>query len=91
MKKKITIVDYGLGNIRAFYNVYKTLDIPSKLVSSCNELFDVDKIILPGVGSFDSTMNNLKGSGVLEILKAQVLVNKKYILGICIGMQLLAD
>lgn len=86
----IAIIDYGLGNIRAFVNVYKQLNIPAKVVRNSNDIIDADKIILPGVGSFDYAMQRLNQSGMREALDESVLVKKKLVLGICVGMQMLA-
>ena len=86
----ITIIDYGLGNIRAFSNVYERLNIKTKLAHKADDLKDAIKIILPGVGSFDHAMNLLNDSGMRVELDKQVLVNKVPVIGICLGMQIMA-
>lgn len=86
----ITIIDYGLGNIRAFENVYKRLDISVKIARRPDDLSDASKIILPGVGAFDYAMQMLNSSGMRQELERQVVINKKPIIGICVGMQMLA-
>ena len=86
----ITILDYGLGNIRAFTNVYKRLNIETKIARSSQDLSDASKIILPGVGSFDHAMALLNNSGMREELDEQVLNNKIPVMGICLGMQIMA-
>ncbi len=86
----IGIVDYGVGNIKAFSNIYKQLNFPYKIVTSRDHFKDVDKIILPGVGAFDHTMMCLEKSGFLETLNDLVLNKKKPILGVCVGMQIMA-
>lgn len=86
----ITIIDYGLGNIRAFVNVFKKLNIITKVAHVPGDLKDACKIILPGVGAFDYAMQMLNNSGMREELDRQVLENKKPVLGICVGMQMLA-
>ncbi len=86
----IAIIDYGLGNIRAFANVYKNLDMPHKIVSTSDDLKNSTKIVLPGVGAFDYAMELLQGSGLREPLDELVLRGKMPVLGICIGMQILA-
>ena len=85
----IGIVSYGLGNISAFSNIYKSLDIPYKIISSKDELMGVKKIILPGVGAFKDGMKHLEELGLIELLNKEVISNKKPFLGICLGMQLL--
>ncbi|MEI2690875.1 MAG: imidazole glycerol phosphate synthase subunit HisH [Anaerolineae bacterium] len=86
----IGIVDYGLGNIRAFLNIYKNLNIPATTIRTADELVDADRIILPGVGSFDWAMNRLNASGMRDTLDEVVLSKKRPALGVCVGMQILA-
>lgn len=86
----IVIVDYGLGNIQAFVNVYKRLGIPVAIAKAAHELESVDKLILPGVGAFDHAMELLDASGMRQALDNLVLSKKVPILGICVGMQILA-
>lgn len=86
----IAIIDYGVGNIKAFANIYKNLDIPFKVAKSVNDLEDVTKLILPGVGSFDHAMQSLQNSGMKERLDELVLEEKLPVLGICVGLQMLA-
>ena len=86
----IGLVDYGMGNIKAFSNIYKQLDIPHKIILSEEHFKDVEKIILPGVGAFDHAMMRLGKSGLLETLNDLVLNKKKPVLGICVGMQMMA-
>jgi len=86
----IAIVDYGLGNIRAFANVYKRLDIPFSIAKNAETLNQASKIILPGVGAFDHAMEMLQQSGMRELLDEMVLQRTIPVLGICVGMQMLA-
>ncbi len=86
----IGIVDYGLGNIRAFLNIYKNLNIPATAIRTAQELADADRIILPGVGSFDWAMERLDASGMRDTLDELVLRKKRPVLGVCVGMQMLA-
>lgn len=85
----ITIVDYGLGNIQAFANVYKRLNIDISVARDRNQLASASRLILPGVGAFDHAMELLQGSGMRETLDELVLVKKVPVLGICVGMQIL--
>ena len=87
----IGIVDYGLGNISAFANIYKQLNIPFKAVKNAAEIQTVDKLILPGVGAFDYAMQLLNESGMRETLDEMVLDKKVPVLGVCVGMQIMAD
>ena len=86
----ITIVDYGLGNVRAFLNVYRRLNVDAQAVTNPRELEGASKVILPGVGSFDHAMELLQRSGMRETLDDLVLNRRVPILGICVGMQMLA-
>ena len=86
----ITIVDYGSGNIEAFVNIYKRLNIPCEVATKPEQILKAKKIILPGVGSFDETMRILRDSGMLNALNKQVLKNKTPVIGICVGMQILS-
>lgn len=87
----IAIIDYGLGNIKAFANVYKNLDVPYKIATTKEDLINIDKIILPGVGAFDHAMTLLQNSGMREELDDLVLDKKLPVIGICVGMQILAN
>lgn len=87
----IGIVEYGSGNIGAISNIYRSLKIPHFISSDSNELSKADRFILPGVGAFDTTMRHLKDSGLENMLCHHVQFLKKPILGICVGMQILAE
>ena len=87
----IAIVNYGLGNIQAFANIYKRLNIPSQIVSAPDDLKTADKIILPGVGAFDWAMSRLNESGLRGALEELVIGRSLPVLGICVGMQILAN
>lgn len=86
----IAIVDYGLGNITAFVNVYKRLNIPLAVAKTAADLASASKVILPGVGAFDHAMELLQASGMRETLDDLVLNRKVPVIGICVGMQILA-
>ena len=87
----IVLVNYGLGNIQAFENIYKRLNIPMRVASNVSELADAEKIILPGVGAFDGAMSRLQASGMRECLDDLVLNKMCPVLGICVGMQMMAQ
>jgi imidazole glycerol-phosphate synthase subunit HisH len=86
----LTLVDYGLGNIQAFLNLYKRLNIPARRATTATELLGATRLILPGVGHFDHAMRMLTGSGMREALDELVLQRGVPVLGICVGMQMLA-
>lgn len=87
----IAIINYGSGNIAAIANIYKQLKVPYVVTRDLDELAKAERYILPGVGAFDATMQYLNDSGMVATLNEQVLVNKKKVMGICVGMQILAD
>ena len=86
----IAIVNYGLGNIHAFANIYKRLNIAVGIASAPDKLLAADKIILPGVGAFDWAMMRLNESGMREALEELVVNKNTPVLGICVGMQMMA-
>ena len=87
----MTIIDYGLGNIKALVNVYNRLNIDIQVATSSTQVISATKIILPGVGSFDFAMNQLNKSGMRDALEKRVLVDHIPVVGICVGMQMLAE
>lgn len=87
----IHIVDYGLGNIQAFVNTYKRLGVDTVRARAASDLDGASKIILPGVGAFDHAMELLAASGMRDRLDDLVLAQYVPVLGICVGMQILAD
>ena len=93
----VVIIDYGSGNIKSVYNsVKKTINnfnkfYEVKVSRKLSEIKKADKIILPGVGSFDQCMNRIrKINDLVDTLNYQVITKKKPFLGICVGMQILA-
>lgn len=86
----IAIIDYGLGNISAFANIYKQLNVPFIIAKIPDDLRQASKIILPGVGAFDYAMQMLEGSGMRSVLDELVLEHKTPVLGVCVGMQIMA-
>lgn len=86
----IGIIDYGLGNIKAFENIYHKLHIPVKLLHKSEDFSEVTKLILPGVGAFDHAMKTFNNSGMRDITEYLVIKQKVPVIGICVGMQMLA-
>ena len=87
----ITIIDYGLGNIQAFINIYKQLHIPLKVAKSVGDFAGCTKLILPGVGHFDYAMHQFNASGMRAKVESLVLQDNVPVLGVCVGMQIMAE
>ena len=87
----ICVIDYGLSNIKSVCSALKKLDIRFEVVEKNKSLNNFSGLILPGVGAFNQAMTNLQKIGLDEEIKKQVILNKKKIMGICLGMQLLMD
>jgi imidazole glycerol-phosphate synthase subunit HisH len=85
----IAIIDYGCGNLGSIKNMIRKIGGDAVITSDLNEIKKAGKIILPGVGSFDTGMNNLKKSGFIEVLNEKAFKEKIPVLGICLGMQLM--
>lgn len=86
----IAILHYGLGNIKAFANIYHEANIPFRVAETVDDLQGVTKIILPGVGSFDHAMRQFRNSGMAERVEEMVMGQGLPLLGVCVGMQMLA-
>ena len=87
----ITIIDYGSGNIKAIANIYEKLKVAYSIASVPEQVIGAKKIFLPGVGAFDETISKLDSTGFRKVLDKEVLENNVPIMGICVGMQILAD
>jgi len=87
----ITIVDYGMGNLGSIKNMFKYIGVESKIESDLDKIKNASKILLPGVGSFDTAMKKINESGLKEVLNEKALKEQVPVLGICLGMQLLTN
>jgi glutamine amidotransferase len=86
----ISIIDYGMGNLGSVKRKLDRIRVASVITSDPDQIRQSDQLILPGVGHFSNAVHELKTRGLWDILDNEVLVNKKPILGICLGMQLMA-
>ena len=91
----LTIIDYGCGNIRSVYNAFNLISEQKKLriVISSNKS-DIERsshLVLPGVGSYETCINGLRNSNLIDSILKKVNIEKKPFLGICVGMQMLAN
>lgn len=87
----IVIIDYNLGNLGSIKNMLNKIGVESKISSKFEDIITAKKLILPGVGSFDNGMSNLRRLNLIEPLNKAVIINKVPILGICLGMQLMGQ
>ena len=87
----LTIVDYGVGNLASIKNMFRKLGKEALISSSEQDVLQADKLILPGVGAFDTCASKLRKSGLLEALNKKVITEKTPVLGVCVGMQLLME
>lgn len=85
----IAIVNYGLGNLESIKNMLKKVGYDATITSDADDIRNADKLILPGVGAFDSGMENLSKMGLAGVLNEKVIEKKTSVLGICLGMQLM--
>lgn len=85
----ILVIDYGMGNVGSIMNMLKKIGAKSAITTNPDELYTAEKIILPGVGSFDKGMQYLEQKGFHEAILKNVVELKKPLLGICLGMQML--
>ncbi|GAA0078353.1 imidazole glycerol phosphate synthase subunit HisH [Clostridium sp. CTA-5] len=83
----IVIIDYGMGNLKSVYNALKSIGLESKISSNKEDIIKAKALILPGVGSFKDAMDNIEKESLDELIKNEVKKGK-FILGICLGMQL---
>lgn len=87
----VVVVDYGVGNLGSILNMLKKLGAEAKVSRAAVDIETAERLILPGIGAFDSAIGKLTESGLIPVLKQRVLIQKKPLLGICLGMQLLAN
>lgn len=87
----IVIIDYEMGNIGSVSNMLKKIGRKSEITRIPEKIQQADHLILPGVGSFDSGVEQLEKLGLVELIRKKVLIDKTPILGICLGAQLLLE
>ena len=87
----IIIVDYGSGNLFSIQNMFTRIGVETVISSESSTIAKAGKLILPGIGAFDSCMQKVNQSGFLEDLNQKVMKEKIPVLGICVGMQLMME
>ena len=85
----IAIIDYGLGNVGSIYSMLRFVGVPAIITKDKREIINADRLILPGVGSFDQAIAQLNKSGLKELINERVITEQTPILGICLGMQIM--
>ena len=88
---RVTIIDYGVGNVYSVANALNFLGYTIKVSREVRDIVNTDVLILPGVGAFEEAITNLRNYNLESLLNEQVIALKKPILGICVGMQMLAN
>ncbi len=87
----IGIIDYGVGNIQAFMTLFKRMGLDAQRADTAGALKDATRLVLPGVGHFDHAMQRLNDSGMRPTLEELVFDANVPVVGVCVGMQMLAD
>ncbi len=87
----IGVVDYGIGNIKAFLNRFERLGVKAQRVSDIPSIKTCNRLILPGVGHFSQAMTKLKASNFIPTLEKMIINDGTPLLGVCVGMQMLSD
>jgi glutamine amidotransferase len=90
-KSNIIIVDYGSGNLKSIQNMFKKIGFDSEISNNIKVIETADKLILPGVGSFDDAMINISASNLKDVIDFKAADKKVPILGICLGMQIMCN
>lgn len=90
MQNKITIIDYGMGNLRSVQKKFIRVGANVEITNSPKKIGEAEKLVLPGVGHFANGVKKLREYGLWNILNERVLNDRIPILGICLGMQLMA-
>lgn len=87
----VYIINYGIGNLGSVKNMFKKIGVEAQYATTPEDIYKAEKLVLPGVGAFDSCVKALKSSGMLNSLTEQVRTKKVPLLGICVGYQMLTE
>ncbi len=85
----IAIVDYDVGNLAAVANMFKRLGVACRITADADVIRSADRIVLPGNGAFDACMRGLRATGLVPVLEELVIRDRRPLLGICVGAQML--
>jgi glutamine amidotransferase len=86
----IIIIDYGMGNLRSVQKKFERINVIAEITEDLVKIKNAKKLVLPGVGHFANAVKKLKESGIWDVLNKSVIIDKTPIIGICLGMQLMA-
>jgi glutamine amidotransferase len=87
----IAIVDYGVGNLGSILNMFRKIGIEAVVTADPSGIEKAEKLILPGVGAFDTAMKNIRDLKLLDVLNQKVIADKTPVIGLCLGMQILTE
>lgn len=87
----IAIVDYDIGNLAAVANMFKRLGVACQVTADADVIRSADRIVLPGNGAFDACMRGLRATGLVPVLEELVVRDRRPLLGICVGAQMLGQ
>jgi glutamine amidotransferase len=87
----IKIIAYGSGNVKAISNIFKRLNIACEIAETKSDLDGATKLVLPGVGAFDQSMKLFRESGMFDEANRLVLENRTPVIGVCVGLQMMAE
>ncbi|MBL7703061.1 MAG: imidazole glycerol phosphate synthase subunit HisH [Ferruginibacter sp.] len=87
----ISIIDYGVGNLTSVQNMFRKAGVDAGICNDKSEIVSAKKIILPGMGAFDSCMQKFNDSGFRDIIEQKIVQEKIPVLGICVGLQMLME
>lgn len=87
----VAIIDYGMGNVASVQKAFLSIGVSAIITCDKSEIQNSKYIVLPGVGAFKQGMDNLRKANLVEVLNNEILINNKPFLGICLGMQLIAE
>jgi glutamine amidotransferase len=91
LDNELVIIDYKMGNLRSVQKAFEAVGCKAIVSNSLDIIDGASRLVLPGVGAFKDGMNNLKEMGLIDLLNRKVIQEKTPILGICLGMQLMAQ
>lgn len=90
MTSPVTIIDYGMGNLRSVQKAIELIGVPAQIESSADRISQADRLILPGVGAFRDAIAALKERDLVSVIRDHVAADRPF-LGICLGLQLMFD